>query len=306
MTLARAILGFALVSLGSGAAGAQDLDFGNGLLGGYQRTYVGIKDLSDIPAPIPVPAANPVPEGFTYYLRLDGGYGTQAQKPSFSETGRVYGAGGAGLFSGAPTFGYAGSGFSSLRDQANDVGFAGFGFGAYLTPRLRGDVTLEFRTEQASNYYGNYSYVSAGGGNPTISGTLHDSMRTLSVVGLVNGYIDLLPRGGFTPYVGAGVGMVYHQINRSYLARESTPGFSLDIGGSDGTSRAAFAAALMGGATFAFDHRWAIDVNYRALYMQGSSVTLTTTGLNTNQVTTATIGDSWEHQVRVGLRFNIW
>jgi opacity protein-like surface antigen len=59
----------------------------------------------------------------------------------------------------------------------------------------------------------------------------------------------------------------------------------------------------MAGVTFAFDHRWALDVNYRALYMQGASATVTT---NIGQISKAEVADSWEHQVRVGLRFNIW
>jgi opacity protein-like surface antigen len=37
----------------------------------------------------------------------------------------------------------------------------------------------------------------------------------------VNGYLELLPRGMFTPYVGAGIGFVYNQITRSYVNTET-------------------------------------------------------------------------------------
>ena len=58
----------------------------------------------------------------------------------------------------------------------------------------------------------------------------------------------------------------------------------------------------MAGVSFSLNHQWAIDVNYRALYLEGASVTTT---LNP-EPSTARIGDVWEHQVRVGLRLNLW
>lgn len=302
MTLARAALAVGLLMLGLEPAAAQSREMSLGALMG-QPSYAGIKDLSDIPAPIPVPAARPVPEGFSYYLRIDGGYGAQGQQSSFSEHGRVYGSGGTAPFSGTPTFAYNGIGFSRLDTDTIDVGFGGIGFGAYFTPWLRGDATLEFRSARGTEVTGAYSYTS---GINTVSGTMRDYLRTSSTVALLNAYIDMLPRGRFSPYVGAGVGMAYHQIDRDYSARETTGAQSLEILGSNGAGRTTFAAALMAGATFAIDHRWAFDLNYRALYMQGGSVSLTTTGLAANQVSTATLGDSWEHQVRLGLRFNIW
>jgi opacity protein-like surface antigen len=70
------------------------------------------------------------------------------------------------------------------------------------------------------------------------------------------------------------------------------------------------AAALMAGLSFSIDQRWAIDVGYRALYMEGGGATLTTPSfvslVTPTQHSAATLGDTWEHQVRVGVRFNIW
>ncbi len=304
MIFARVTIAAIALAAAASAASAQSLEFKAGLRSDYAPSYAGLKDMSDIPAPIPVPMAHPVPEGFSYYLRTDFIYGAHGKRPSFEEWGRTYGAGGGSVFIGTSSFSYGGSGFSSLSEKTADTLAGGFGFGAYFSPRLRGDVTVEFRGERATDVYGTYSYTSTSTG--TVSGSLHDSFRMLSTVGLINGYIDLLPRGAFTPYVGGGVGIVYHQINRSYLARETQSSNQLDITGEGSTSRVAFAAAATAGMSFAFDHRWAIDVNYRALYLQGASVNLTTRGLSTNQVSTATLGDTWEHQVRVGLRFNIW
>src|SRR5581483_419478 len=68
------------------------------------------------------------------------------------------------------------------------------------------------------------------------------------------------------------------------------------------------AAALMAGATFAVSPRWAIDVGYRALYTDGIDVTITTPSFvtATTQTSIMAIGAGWEHEVRVGVRFNIW
>jgi opacity protein-like surface antigen len=304
MKLARAFLASLALAASFGGAVAQT-SYPDFSLAPYSaRSYAGLKDMSDIPAPIPVPEARPIPESFSYYLRTDIGYG-MGNKPSFSEAGRVYGSGGPTNFNTTTPFGFGGSGFSSVSDKTADSFAGGFGFGAYLTPRLRGDVTVEFRGERATDVYGTYSYASTGGA-PAVNGSLHDSVRLLSTVGMINGYFDLLPRGGFTPYVGGGVGLVYHQINRSYLSRETRSGVTSDVTGAEGSTRTAFAAAAIAGFTYDIDHRWGIDINYRALYLQGASVTLRTSGLTTNQVTAATVGDNWEHQIRIGLRFNIW
>jgi len=269
----RAFTLFATIAFSSLATPAFSADLG--LRGSYAPR---IKDASEIPAPIPVPSANPIPEGFSYYLRVDGGWSTTAGQPSFSEVSRNYGS------------------FSSQRTETQDIAFGGIGFGAYFTPRLRGDVTLEIRGSRDTEKYGTYSVAGT-------NGRLQDSFHVQSSLALVNGYIDILPRGRFSPYVGAGVGMAYHQIHRTYLAVE-TGAQNRTIGADTTASRAGLAAAGIAGITYAFDHRWAIDVNYRALYMQGVSVTSALSSVNVPSK--AALADSWEHQVRLGLRFNIW
>ena len=129
-------------------------------------------------------------------------------------------------------------------------------------------------------------------------------------------YIEPLPRGMFTPYIGAGIGFVYNDIERTYLnTEELRDGANLLVGTRSRTATAKenayeLAAALMAGVAFAIDHRWALDVGYRALYMGGVSTSVTVnsiaTGLPPTQTSTATLGDTWERQVRVGVRVNLW
>lgn len=303
MKLAQVLTALAALAVVGTSAAAQQPDLSFHIPSPPWRA--GLGDVADIPAPIPVPAATPIPEGFSYYLRLDFAYGMNASEPSFSEVGRLYGSGGAAPYTavGSP-FGFAGSGFSSVVSRTEDTLSGGLGFGAYLTPMLRSDVTLEFRSDRTTTVNGTYSYT--GAGPTTVNGSMQDTFKTRSTVALLNAYLDLLPRGGFSPYVGAGIGFSYNQFGRNYTNTETGGATPQIVGGSASANNVSLAAALMGGVTFAFDHRWAIDLNYRALYLQGGSGSLTVGGLAPAQRSQASLGDSWEHQVRVGLRFNIW
>jgi len=48
---------------------------------------------------------------------------------------------------------------------------------------------------------------------------------------------------------------------------------------------------------------WALDVGYRALFMDGMSSTIDTNSFvsSTTQLSVATLGETWEHQVRIGV-----
>jgi opacity protein-like surface antigen len=229
---------------------------------------------------VPVPAPMPVQETFSYYLRGDLGWGFSGN-PSFSETGAMY-----GVAPGVPLD-------SRSVGTDNGVFFGTIGAGAYFSPRFRGDLTLDFRGEQSIDASG--TYTDAG----PLAGTVRDTVRLRGTVGLANVYWDLLPRGHFTPYVGAGVGFVYNQIERDYLAQQT--GLTVTGGGSD--NHFGLAGAFMAGVSFATDHRFVWDVSYRALYMDGGS---TTTNLSNGSISTVDIGSQWEHQVRVGVRVNLW
>src|SRR6185503_1578866 len=123
------------------------------------------------------------------------------------------------------------------------------GAGAYLTPHLRGDLTLDFLTSQDID--ASATYFDAG---PIINGLVTDRVRANRVVGLVNLYWDVLPRGAITPYIGAGVGFVYNDLNRTHLTTDDTPA-TLKAGSSKETS-VSLAAALMAGASFSLNHQW--------------------------------------------------
>jgi len=119
-----------------------------------------------IPAPIPdygavaVPGVIPVPEGFTYYLRADLGWGFSTSR-SYRENGALY----ALPFLATSPFGFGGAGFIGGGDAKGDGVFLGtVGYGAYFTPRLRGDLTVDFRSSADVKSQATYSYASDSGG----------------------------------------------------------------------------------------------------------------------------------------------
>jgi opacity protein-like surface antigen len=137
-----------------------------------------------------------------------------------------------------------------------------------------------------------------------VNGVVRETLKLRGTVGLVNAYWDLRPRGSFTPYVGAGIGFVYNDIDRTHLTTEDSGAGPVTVRtGSGKDSNIGFAGALMAGASFAVSHAWALDVGYRALFLDGGEVTTT---LSSAETSTAKVGSYWEHQVRVGLRMNIW
>ncbi len=239
-----------------------------------------------IPAPIPVPAPMPIQESFSHYLRADIGWGL-AGDPSFSERGAEYGA--SDLL------------YSALSDRqsgVNDTFHGSIGAGTYWTSRFRTDVTLDFRGTQDVD--ATATYADPG----PIDGVARERISMRGTVGLFNAYWDLTARGSFTPYVGAGIGFVYNHINRNHQVIEDNGGVLTTVSSASGSdNNLGLAAALMAGMSFSWSHAWVLDVGYRALYMDGGEVSVALPGPLTS---TARIGSQWEHQLRVGLRANLW
>lgn len=132
--------------------------------------------------------------------------------------------------------------------------------------------------------------------------------------GLINGYVDLGNFGGFTPYVGAGVGLVYSNYSGrseervctdiSVTDATGTTDFTCDAEQGGGNSvddeRIGFLWALAAGFGYQLSEYTALDVGYRYL-----------SSPNATQLVNLPAGLDEEegmsvHQVRVGLRYQIW
>lgn len=137
------------------------------------------------------PAEAPVAGG--WYLRGDVGVGIVTQSSLYESS------------IANPTAGTRSGWLNSSIDNATTVG-AGVGY--QFSDNLRGDVTLQYRT--ATSFQGG-NYVT----NLTTNATGENSIRgtTSSVVGLVNGYYDIVHWNGLTPFVGAGIGVAFNRIS---------------------------------------------------------------------------------------------
>ncbi len=272
----------------------------------------GLKDSRA--AGVPVPAPIPVAETFKWYLRVDAGLGL-ARGGDVTESGMQY-----GLIDGDPAttpFGMSSSWFNNGFDT---FAMGGVGVGAYLSPRMRADVTIDARTKADTTASGSYSYF----GNPAIFGAtpveIHgrtvEKIDIRSTVALANLYYDLGNRGGLSPYVGVGAGFAVRSLDREHatheIAYDTTGGvyttmFTRDWGARSKAHQVAPAAAVTAGVNYALSPGMVLDFNYRFTYI-GAVDTPTNISLGSGYTVASriSVADTFEHALRAGVRWNVW
>lgn len=273
---------------------------------GWYRGGGSIKD--SVAVPVPVPA--PIPDyAARWYLRADLGLGFASS--DVSESGIIYGQ---NLYWPDSSTPFRTPGHWS-EDDTSSVFSYGAGIGYYWSPRFRTDITLEGRTERDLKIRGTYRYDEEvydpvdNEWDPTgsfIFGETNDSSKLSSGLFLFNAYFDFLRNGPLTPYIGAGVGFAVNKLERNFFNEEfrcddfscSGPRSSL---ARDSSYDVTFAAALSAGLSYSITPVTMLDVGYRYLYMGSSDINLTVNGVKSNFST----GDTHEHQIRAGLRWNI-
>lgn len=278
-----------------------------------------IKDYGGVPVPAPIPAM----ETFKWYLRADLGGGLTSG-PNASSSQNLYGldrdpADG-------PAFGALPSWFSGDFDT---FAIGGVGVGAYFSPRLRGDITVDIRSKGDAHIDQTYSYVGDpavyGLGTSTqIDGETREHTEVRSTVALANVYWDLVDRSSrFVPYVGAGLGVAVRNIKRDHATGEivtdvTDPNNPSTIGArtfsGEGTGRQlSLAASATAGIAYNLSPGLVFDLNYRYTYIGAVdfdtrinfSEAIGTSG-QTSADSRLTIGDTHEHAIRAGLRWNVW
>ncbi len=295
--LASLSLGIALAA-GSIPAIAGDFNNGDPAYRGYGR-----------PGGTPVPAPMPIPETFNWYIRADIGLGL-SNTPSISESGLVFGA--------ADSIAPFGSSSSWFNPDFETFVTYGLGVGYYVTPRWRVDVTFDVRSQAQIRANGSYTYTqfdlppAVAVATPTgniVNGSMSESVTIRGAAGLFNVYYDLTDRGRFTPYVGAGLGFVINEVNRRHATTETVlDAATLAVVGSRGAigsdveHSVSVAAMLTAGFSYTLWTSTVFDLNYRYMYLGGSNVGIQVNGANSR----LDIGDLHEHQLRAGLRWNIW
>lgn len=299
------------------------------LAGGDLPYYGSTKD-TYVSDGIPVPAPAPIPNyRAEWYFRADFGYGFGGK--SKSKVSQLHGTTdaeypfdlGCGLCGGTINSN------PSMSDDFNSLLTGGVGAGYYWSSRIRTDITAEFRGESKIKVRNNYDYLKygydwpAGATTPTwaaidaandlrVFGSMKDDTAIKGGIFMANGYYDFDWGGRFKPYVGAGIGVLVNTISRSQSIDEYECFTVLDpsciainprpgVKASEGVTTFSLAAAAMAGVSYKVSSSTYLDVNYRMLWLQGTKFDMNVGG----QVSKMTIGDTVNHQIRAGLRFDI-
>jgi len=154
---------------------------------------------------------------------------------------------------------------TALGEEIEDTLVSDIGIGCQFTENLRADVTLGYRSEAQVQD----SFTS-----------LDAKYSALTV--MANVYYDIVNYYGFTPYVGAGIGL-----SRNKLSDVALPATS------SGGTKTSFAYALHAGVSYDVNEALAIDASYRYIDLgKGQSGPLT-----------IDYDDLQAHEFRIGLRY---
>lgn len=180
-------------------------------------------------------------------------------------------------------------GYSFERTEADFTGLPGIdvdrgdfggggGVGYHFTDFIRSDLNLAFLARD--------SFSIADGGD-------FARLKTESWSGMANVYFDLGTYSGFTPYLGGGLGILYTR-NR----------FEADIAGLGvidvGDDQSKFAYSLGAGVAYKVAQNWSVDLGYQYTASPDTEfVEVTPAGFS--------VGEGVDfHQVKVGLRYDLW
>jgi opacity protein-like surface antigen len=181
---------------------------------------------------------------------------------------------------------------------------------ATIEKRFKDDVMLE-----GTDSWDTHAFCAVGCWgqvpNTTTSFEVTDETKIDATLWMVNAYYDLYSSRGFTPYIGAGIGFAWNELNRRHTSTYSvcntlidptcaTPSVTTESEGGRAT-KFTLAAAAMAGVSYDLDDITAVDLGYRYLYIAGSDVAI---DIN-DDVSRVEIGDQHIHQFRAGLRFNV-
>ena len=304
-------------------------DWDNAPSNGGIRDYGGAGGVP-VPAPVPIPDYAP-----SWYFRIDAGIG-MVSDPDFTESGYTYGD----IVNGRN--GYPGVSGPVLQDldptwftsDFSNLSTFGAGVGYYLGGGWRMDATIEKRSNdqayiQGTETWDSHSYyddpanpivgIDTYGTNANGNAILVDRLTTLTVsdrididgtVWMANAYYDLGSRRGFTPYIGAGVGFVWNEFDRTHTTTLESCDNENPCGGSTteytatastNANKISLAAAAMAGFSYDISDITAVDVGYRYLFLGGTNFVMGINGVESR----ISIGDQHVHQVRAGLRFNV-
>jgi opacity protein-like surface antigen len=238
-------------------------------------------DMPEYPPIIEAPEPLPFASAGGWYLRGDIGY-KWYNEPSAGLTNPNYAG-----FAADP------NGAQMWNEEMGDAWNVGIGAGYKFNDYLRADLTFDY--ESAGEFSGRL-WCDAPCAATDYSAEYMD-IEAWSA--LANVYADLGTYGGFTPYVGGGLGFSYLVASNG---SSDAPGVAFD-GPVNGEETWNFAWALMAGASYALNEQLSVDVGYRYLDLGEARSGRITNGVSSTRIK---YDDITAHEVRVGLRYNLF
>jgi len=178
------------------------------------------------------------------------------------------------------------------KDVAVDIGssaIVGAGVGAKVLPFLRTDLTLSYRP--------GYSFAAPPTAIEPPGTTGRGDVKTLAA--LVNAYYDFPTLAGFTPYVGAGVGVARNEVGTTTLSSNANGATVATLSGSTTTQ---FAWQASAGVAYSILPAVAVDFGYRYFDAgEGRSGNTVTTALGSASFPVQR-GNIHAHEVQAGIR----
>lgn len=253
-------------------------------------------DLDEIIYAPDLPMTQPVEIGSGWYLRGDLGYSTRTRGAATNYS----------VFTAGPT--YTGAAFDSSSLDSDWSGSLGVGYN--FTDYLRGDLTFDF-TE--GTFSGATSSAFPCGVGPVGTGCASTDTQGFEQFGIMaNAYVDLGTVAGFTPYVGAGAGMtrvIWGTLNSANRCVGAGCGATPVTGTtSPGEKSWRFTYALMAGMTYDLTKDLKLDLGYKYSKIDGDAqfgYDAATAAAGATGVQASDNGFE-NHEVRVGLRYNLW
>lgn len=163
---------------------------------------------------------------------------------------------------------------------------AGGGIGVYFSESFRGDITADWRTDTG---------VHADNTDAVVGGPRDFDIS--STVVLANLYYDINTGHSIMPYVGVGLGWASHRTHEGFATVGVAPAIIEAATASD------LAAAFMIGFAKDISTGLKLDVGYRYLYMGDANTGEIVGGVGSGD---PVIEDITAHELRVGLRYDIW
>lgn len=196
---------------------------------------------------------------------------------------------------------FAGSAIANASLDNTWLGEVGAGCGSG-SRGLRAEMMLGFRgsrdfSGEPAAYQGSLIGTGTGVAPPPVTeDPIHSSLKTTTL--MFNAYYDIGKFGRFVPYIGAGIGAAYHQLDN--ISFTGNPNLVNQI---HGNNDLAFAWSLMAGVGVQLSDRAILDIGYR--YIDTGSITSQRSDTAFNVNPAVKLDDLTAHEIKVGLRYHL-